>query len=281
MKSVAMFGYLRDGVGKASTKTLRNEGKVPCVMYGPNEHIHFSMYSADFKPLVYTPNAYKVKLEIDGKIHRAILKDIQFHSVNDSILHADFLEIKDDKEIEMMIPVKLVGNSVGVRQGGKLIVKYKKLLVRCLPPNLPDFIEIRMGLNPTIPDLGSADLDGDGVSNEQEIRWGFNPEYANSAFLEKEKLKMSTRQLVQPGCDSGLKYQFQFDNLPLAENKAFTGKIGNIDTTLQAGENQIMLISVQQAIGQQNVKKKMTIQLLKATQTGAPSVGPVNVIGDF
>ncbi len=142
MKSVAMFGYLRDGVGKASTKTLRNEGKVPCVMYGPNEHIHFSMYSADFKPLVYTPNAYKVKLEIDGKIYRAILKDIQFHSVNDSILHADFLEIKDDKEIEMMIPVKLVGNSIGVRQGGKLIVKYKKLLVRCLPPNLPDFIEI-------------------------------------------------------------------------------------------------------------------------------------------
>jgi large subunit ribosomal protein L25 len=142
MKSVAMFGYLRDGVGKASTKTLRNEGKVPCVMYGPNEHIHFSMYSADFKPLVYTPNAYKVKLDIDGKIYRAILKDIQFHPVNDSILHADFLEIQDDKEIEMMIPVKLTGNSVGVRQGGKLIVKYKKLRVSCLPPNLPDFIEI-------------------------------------------------------------------------------------------------------------------------------------------
>jgi len=142
MKSVAMFGYLRDGVGKSSTKTLRNEGKVPCVMYGPNEHIHFSMYSADFKPLVYTPNAYKVKLEIDGKIYRAILKDIQYHPVNDSILHADFLEIKDDKEIEMMIPIKLTGNSVGVRQGGKLLVKYKKLRVSCLPPNLPDFIEI-------------------------------------------------------------------------------------------------------------------------------------------
>lgn len=137
-----MFGYLRDGVGKASTKQLRNEGKVPCVMYGPNEHIHFSMYSSDFKPLVYTPNAYKVKLEIEGKIYRAILKDIQFHPVNDSILHADFLEIRDDKEVEMMIPVKLTGNSVGVRQGGKLFVKSKKLRVRCLPANLPDFIEI-------------------------------------------------------------------------------------------------------------------------------------------
>jgi len=142
MKSVAMFGYLREGVGKTSTKQLRNEGKVPCVMYGPNEHIHFSMYSADFKLLVYTPNAYKVKLEIDGKIYRSILKDIQFHPVNDSILHADFLEIQDDKEVEMLIPVKLTGNSVGVRAGGKLALKSKKLLVRCLPPNLPDYIEI-------------------------------------------------------------------------------------------------------------------------------------------
>ena len=144
MKSVAMFGYLREGVGKTSTKQLRNEGKVPCVMYGPNEHIHFSMYSADFKLLVYTPNAYKVKLDIDGKIYRAILKDIQFHPVNDSILHADFLEIQDDKEVEMLIPVKLTGNSVGVRAGGKLALKSKKLLVRCLPPNLPYSIEINI-----------------------------------------------------------------------------------------------------------------------------------------
>jgi large subunit ribosomal protein L25 len=142
MKSVAMFGYLREGVGKTSTKQLRNEGKVPCVMYGPNEHIHFSMYSADFKLLVYTPNAYKVKLDIDGKIYRSILKDIQFHPVNDSILHADFLEIQDDKEVEMLIPIKLTGNSIGVRAGGKLALKSKKLLVRCLPPNLPDFIEV-------------------------------------------------------------------------------------------------------------------------------------------
>src|SRR5262245_61027812 len=81
MKSIAMFGYLRDGVGKSSTKALRNEGKVPCVLYG-GEHVHFSMYAQDFKSLVYTPNTYKVKLDLDGKIYRAILKDIQFHPVN-------------------------------------------------------------------------------------------------------------------------------------------------------------------------------------------------------
>jgi large subunit ribosomal protein L25 len=144
MKSIAMFGYLRDGVGKASSKTLRNEGKVPCVLYGGSEHIHFSMYAQDFKQLVYTPNTYKVKLDLDGKIYRAILKDLQFHPVNDTILHADFQEIDETKEVELSIPIKLVGNSVGVRAGGKLVVKSQKLRVRSLPANLPDVIEINI-----------------------------------------------------------------------------------------------------------------------------------------
>lgn len=144
MKTLAMFGYLRDGVGKSSTKTLRNEGKVPCVLYGGKENVNFSMYSEDFKNLVYTPNTYKVQLDINGSIYKAVLKDIQYHPVNDSILHADFLAIHDDKPVEMMIPVKFVGNSVGVRAGGKLIVKSKKLRVKALPANLPDSIEINI-----------------------------------------------------------------------------------------------------------------------------------------
>lgn len=145
MKTLAMFGYLRDEVGKSSTKLLRNEGKVPCVLYGgKNENINFSMYSADFKNLVYTPNAYKVQLEIDGKIHKAVLKDIQFHPVNDTILHADFLAISEDRPVDMKIPVKFVGNSVGVRSGGKLIAKAQKLRVLALPSKLPDVIEIKI-----------------------------------------------------------------------------------------------------------------------------------------
>jgi large subunit ribosomal protein L25 len=114
------------------------------VLYGGSEHIHFSMYAADFKPLVYTPNTYKVKLDLNGKIYRAILKDIQFHPVNDSIVHADFQEINESKPVEMMIPVNLVGNSVGVRAGGKLIANSKKLRVRALPADLPDFIEVNI-----------------------------------------------------------------------------------------------------------------------------------------
>jgi large subunit ribosomal protein L25 len=144
MKSVALFGYSRTEVGKVSTKALRTEGKVPCVMYGGGNHIHFTVYEPDFKLLVYTPNTYKVKLDIDGKTYKCILKDISFHPVNDSILHADFLEIEDSKPVEIGVPVKLVGNSVGVRAGGKLVVKSKKLRVKALPMLLPDFIEINI-----------------------------------------------------------------------------------------------------------------------------------------
>lgn len=139
-----MFGYLRDGVGKSSTKSLRNEGKVPCVLYGSGEIVNFSMYSEDFKALVYTPHTYKVQLDVDGKIYKAVLKDIQYHPVNESILHADFLTISEDKAVEVKVPVKLVGNSVGVRAGGKIQLKMQKLRVKTIPSKLPDFVEINI-----------------------------------------------------------------------------------------------------------------------------------------
>lgn len=142
MKSLAMFGNKRSQTGKSATKAIRNEGKVPCVLYGGKEHLHFSIYEADFKQLVYTPQVYKVQLDIDGTVFKAILKDIQFHPVNDSIIHADFLEIHDDKPVEMMVPVAFTGNSPGVRAGGKLIVKSKKLRVWGLPTQLPDQVEV-------------------------------------------------------------------------------------------------------------------------------------------
>ncbi len=144
MKTIAMFGYKREGLGKALTKNVRNEGKVPCVLYGAKNHIHFSMFREDFKLLVYTPNTYKVQLDIDGNEYKAILQDMQFHPVNDTIIHADFFEIDETKNVEISIPVKFVGNSIGVRQGGKLVVKSPKLRVRALPKNLPDSIDINI-----------------------------------------------------------------------------------------------------------------------------------------
>lgn len=142
MKSVAIFGNVRANLGKADSRELRLQGKVPCVLYGGKENVHFSVYASDFKELVYTPNTYLVKLDIDGTQYRASLQDMQFHAVNDTITHADFLQVFDDKPITMNIPVRLNGTSPGVRQGGKLQVRLKKLRVKALPKQLPDFVDI-------------------------------------------------------------------------------------------------------------------------------------------
>lgn len=142
MKTILLKGELRNGLGSSSSKALRNEGKVPCVLYGNNESLNFAVYAADFKNLIYTPNVYKVRLDIDGKSHNAVLQDIQFHPVSDAIIHVDFLAVAADKPVVMEIPVRVVGNSPGVRAGGKLVKKINKLKVRGLIANLPDYIDV-------------------------------------------------------------------------------------------------------------------------------------------
>src|SRR5690554_1847467 len=142
MKSITIKGSKRESVGKKATKALRNAGMVPCVVFRSNEPISFSAEEKAFKDLVYTPNAHTVVLDLDGtKIH-AILQDIQFHPVTDRILHVDFYQIFDDKEVTMEIPVKVVGTSKGVRAGGVLRVVTRKLRIKALPSNLPDAIEV-------------------------------------------------------------------------------------------------------------------------------------------
>ena len=103
-----------------------------------------------------------MQLDIDGKIYKAVLKDIQYHPVNDSILHADFLTISEDKEVEVRIPVQFVGNSVGVRAGGKLVVKSQKLRIKTIPSKLPDYItinidDLEIGKSIKVGDLPAAD----------------------------------------------------------------------------------------------------------------------------
>lgn len=144
MKTVALTGELRSTLGSKDSRALRNEGKVPCVLYGGGEHIHFYIYSPDFKALVYTPNTYKVQLTIEGKKHLAILQDMQFHPVNDSIIHADFLSVDDKKIVTVSIPVKVSGNSPGVRAGGKLIQKIQRLKVKGLIADIPDAVELNI-----------------------------------------------------------------------------------------------------------------------------------------
>ena len=142
MQSITINGSQRESVGKVSTKALRNAGKVPCVVYGGETPIHFSAPELAFKNLVYTPDVHTVVIALeDGSNINAVLQDIQFHPVTDRILHIDFYQIFDDKEITMNIPVRLTGNSKGVRNGGVLRFVNRKLRIKAIPANLPDFIE--------------------------------------------------------------------------------------------------------------------------------------------
>ena len=142
MKSITIKGSERESVGKVSTKALRNAGLVPCVLYGGNQAVHFSAEVMAFKNLVYTPNAHTVVIDLGkGKSFNAILQDIQVHPVSDKILHIDFFQLFDDKEITMEVPVKIVGTSKGVLAGGVLRLNTRKLKVKALPANLPDFVE--------------------------------------------------------------------------------------------------------------------------------------------
>ncbi|MGB5237435.1 MAG: 50S ribosomal protein L25/general stress protein Ctc [Flavobacteriaceae bacterium] len=143
MKSITIKGSERESVGKKATKALRNAGKVPCVVYGGEKPLHFAADELMFKNLVYTPNAHTVVVDLEGeKKLDAVMQDIQFHPVTDKILHVDFYQLFKDKPVTMEIPVRLEGNSPGVRNGGRLLFRKRTLTIKALPDNLPDFFNI-------------------------------------------------------------------------------------------------------------------------------------------
>ena len=163
MKSITIKGSKRESVGKVATKALRNADKVPCVLYGGENPLHFSANELDFSKLVYTPNAHTVVIDINGnqKIN-AILQDIQFHPVSDKILHVDFYQLSDDKEVNMEIPLVFEGSAPGVMlEGGTLMVNKRKLKVRALPNNLPDSITVDISELKLGNKISSADLDSE------------------------------------------------------------------------------------------------------------------------
>ena len=142
MQSITIVGSQRESVGKAASKALRNAGKVPCVLYGGENTIHFSADTLAFKKLVYTPNVYTATIELGGKSYIAILQDIQFDPVTDQIIHVDFYELHKDKEITVAVPIQIVGTAPGVMAGGTLRIVNRKLKVKALPDNLPDFVPV-------------------------------------------------------------------------------------------------------------------------------------------
>ncbi len=149
MKSISISGSARTEVGKKATNALRKEGKVPCCIYGVQKNENgepvtktFSVTTEGLRKLVYTPDIHVVELTIDGTTTKAILKDIQFHPVKDTILHVDFYEITEEKPIIMAVPVKLQGLAEGVRAGGKLVQLQRYLKVKAVYTAIPEFLTV-------------------------------------------------------------------------------------------------------------------------------------------
>lgn len=162
MKSVAISGSLRTNVGKTDAKALRNSGMVPCVLYGGSEQVKFAVEERAFKTLVYTPDVHIVELDLGGKKHNAIMKELQLHPVTDKILHVDFLEVVSGKPVTIELPVRFDGTAPGVRNGGKLLRKMRKIAVRGPVEKLPDALTIdvsKMEIGDTVR-VGDVKIDG-------------------------------------------------------------------------------------------------------------------------
>jgi len=170
MKSIAISGSPRENVGKRDAKELRYQAKVPAVLYGGPTQTHFAVSAADLRPVVYTPDVHFIDIEVAGVKTQAIIQDIQFHPLTEQIIHVDFLQLDPKKPLTMEIPVKLTGTSPGVKTGGKLVLKLRKLRVKALPKDHVDTIdvsisELEVGKSVRVSDLSFDKLT---IVNAQE-----------------------------------------------------------------------------------------------------------------
>lgn len=190
MKTITIEGQIRTEFGKTATRQLRSEDKVPAVIYGGAKEINFSAPASAFKNLVYTPDFMLAEIKLDGTSYQCVLKDLQFEKVSDRLIHVDFLELVGSKKVIVNIPIKFTGTPVGVKEGGKLMIKMKSLKVKTLPEYLNENIEM---------DLSDLKLN-------ENVRVGDvkapNMEILNSARIPVASVTM-TRQLKQEEAKGG------------------------------------------------------------------------------
>jgi len=164
MKIFELSGKLRPDTGKKATHKLRKDGMVPCVIYGGEKNISFYAETPAFRHLVYSPNVYNVRIDIEGTLYIGILQDLQFHPVSDALLHIDFLQIFEDKKFIIHIPLHLNGLSVGVREGGSMHQPLRSLKVKGFIKDIPDTFnvdvsELGIGQSIKVGDLSYENLE--------------------------------------------------------------------------------------------------------------------------
>jgi len=191
MKTITIKAEKRTGVGKAATRKLRKIGHVPCVMYGGEEVIHFHAHENDFRHIIYTHDAYLIKLDIDGKIHNAVLQELQFHPVTDSLNHIDFVEVAVDEPVTMELPIRLVGSAIGIKNGGKSRQRRRSLRVRGLLKDLPETLDIDI----TDTEIGDVIKIGDLSYENIEI---LDPPRSMIYSIVSSRVSMKGMELVEP-----------------------------------------------------------------------------------
>jgi len=164
MKIVSLSGSLRANVGKVDAAALRAKGMVPCVIYGSGEQIHFSADIRHFKEIIFTPETNLVNVEVDGKTYKTVLQEAQYHKINDRLIHADFLQVSEDKPVTVQLPVKTNGTAEGVKAGGKLTIKLRKLKVRGLISKLPEYIDLNIEKLAIGKSISAGDIQIDGIT---------------------------------------------------------------------------------------------------------------------
>ena len=190
MKTITIEGQLRTEMGKQATRQLRSEEKVPGVIYGGAKEVNFSAPATSFKSLVYTPDFQLAEVTVEGKSYKCILKDLQFDKVSDELIHVDFLELVEDRQIVATIPIKFTGAAKGVKDGGKLITKMKALKIKTYPKYLKENIEV---------DLTTLELNGN--VRVEDVK-AANYEILNSPRIPIASIVL-TRQLKQEEAAAG------------------------------------------------------------------------------
>lgn len=188
MKTIAIEGTLRSEVGSKSAKLLRREENIPCVIYGGEENIHFHTVVSNFKELLYTPEAHLVEISLGDKTYRAVIRDVQYHPVSDQVVHVDFYETSPDKAVTILVPINLIGNARGVRNGGRLKVNLRKLRVKATEAHLPGHIdinieELRIGEAIRVEDVNT---DGYAIMHEPQ-RTILTIQTARNAVVDEEE----------------------------------------------------------------------------------------------
>jgi large subunit ribosomal protein L25 len=195
MKTLDFKGEVRADLGSKGAADLRRAERIPCVVYGDDSPLHFSLTEKELRTLVYTPKVFFANIELDGKTYKAAMKEVQFHPVTDALLHVDFHMLNDSKALKMEVPVSVTGNSIGVRNGGKLAVNARKLKVSALPANMPDEVTV---------DISNLNI-GDALRIKDIVAEGVEFLAAPNVVVAAVRMTRSARSAQQAAAADGKK----------------------------------------------------------------------------